>query len=434
MARFGRVLTAMVTPFTDDGALDLAAAARLARWLVANGNEGLVVAGTTGESPTLTHSEQAELVAAVVQAVDVPVVAGAGSNDTRAAMELSEACAAAGAAGLLHVAGYYNRPSQAGLETHFRHCAAATDLPVIIYDIPARTGRKITTETLVRLAHEVPNIVALKDAAGSVDETARLLALAPDDFEVYSGDDSLTLPLLAVGATGVIGVASHWASRLMLDMIEAFEEGRTAEAAAINRRLIDSYRFESSDDAPNPVPAKCMMRLMGMPTGPCRLPMGPEPDGLEDRAHQVLAALNEPEPPTPDTPASELAASEPVASDAVASDTPALDTSAHETPDSDLAASDTAASEPVASDTPASEPAAPDTPASDTAVSEPAASDTSAPDASDSQASAPQDWMQSPPSPHPPLPLQQQPTQSSTPQPPPPPPPPPPSPPPFPAG
>ena len=296
MARFGRVLTAMVTPFTEDGALDLDGAARLARWLVANGNEGLVVAGTTGESPTLTHTEQAELVAAVVEAVDVPVVAGAGSNDTRAAIDLTERCANAGADGILHVAGYYNRPSQAGLDSHFRHCADATDLPTIIYDIPGRTGRKVATETMARLAHEVPNIVGLKDAAGSPGETARLLEMAPDGFEVYSGDDSLTLPLLSIGAVGVIGVATHWAGLQMAAMFDAFESGRVAEAAAINRRLLDSYDFETGDAAPNPVPTKCMMRVLGLPAGPCRLPMGPEPSGLEDRAREVLAALRGSEP------------------------------------------------------------------------------------------------------------------------------------------
>ena len=297
MGRFGRVLTAMVTPFTEDGALDLDGAARLARWLAANGNEGLVVAGTTGESPTLTHTEQAELVAAVVGAVDVPVVAGAGSNDTRAAIDLTERCADAGADGILHVAGYYNRPSQAGLDAHFRHCADATDLPVVIYDIPGRTGRKVATETLARLAHDVPNIVGLKDAAGSPGETARLLEMAPDGFEVYSGDDALTLPLMAVGAVGVIGVATHWAGLQMAAMFDAFESGRVAEAAAINRRLLDSYDFETGDAAPNPVPTKCMMRVLGLPAGPCRLPMGPEPSWLEDRAREVLAALRDSEPP-----------------------------------------------------------------------------------------------------------------------------------------
>lgn len=295
-ARFGRVLTAMVTPFAEDGALDLDGAARLARWLVANGNEGLVVAGTTGESPTLTHTEQAELVAAVVDAVDVPVVAGAGSNDTRAAIDLTERCTRAGADGILHVAGYYNRPSQAGLDSHFRHCADATDLPIIVYDIPGRTGRKVATETLARLAHEIPNIVGLKDAAGSPAETARLLQMAPAGFEVYSGDDSLTLPLLSIGAVGVIGVATHWAGLQMAAMFDAFEGGRVAEAAAINRRLLDSYDFETGDAAPNPVPTKCMMRVLGLPAGPCRLPMGPEPSGLEDRAREVLAGLRGSDP------------------------------------------------------------------------------------------------------------------------------------------
>lgn len=291
MARFGRVITAMATPFASDGALDLKGAARLARWLVEQGNEGLVVAGTTGESPTLTHDEQIDLVAAVVDAVDVPVVAGAGSNDTRAAVELTERVTAVGAAGVLHVAGYYNRPSQAGFGIHFRACAESTDLPVMIYDIPARTGRKIAAETMAELAHEVGNIVALKDAAGRPDETARLLSLVPDSFEVYSGDDALTLPLLAVGAAGTIGVATHWAGRDVVEMFDAFERGDNRSAAAVNRRLLDSYAFEASDAAPNPVPVKCVLRVLGLPSGPCRLPMGPEPEHLEGEARRLLAGL-----------------------------------------------------------------------------------------------------------------------------------------------
>lgn len=291
MARFGRVLTAMVTPFTPDGELDLDGAQELAQWLVQTGSQGLVVAGTTGESPTLTHDEQVDLVAAVVAAVDAPVVAGAGSNDTRAAIDLTERCAAAGATGLLHAAGYYNRPSQAGLADHFRACAAATDLPIVIYDIPVRTGRKIATETMADLAHELPNIAAVKDAAGNPGETARLLSLAPAGFEVYSGDDSLTLPLMAVGAAGVIGVATHWAATETAAMFDAFERGDVAAAAAVNASLIPSYGFETSDAAPNPVPTKCALRLLGQPAGPCRLPMGPEPPGLESQARSVLTDL-----------------------------------------------------------------------------------------------------------------------------------------------
>jgi 4-hydroxy-tetrahydrodipicolinate synthase len=291
MPRFGRVLTAMITPFAADGSLDIEGARTLARWLVENGNDGLVVAGTTGESPTLSQDEQIELIAAVCDAVDVPVVAGAGSNDTRVAVENSRRAAEAGAAGLLQVAGYYNRPSQAGLAAHFRACAEASDLPNVIYDIPVRTGRKIATATLVELAHDVPNIVALKDAAGDPAETARLLDLAPDGFEVYSGDDSLTLPLLSIGAVGTIGVATHWVAPEVGRMIAAFHAGDVGKAAAMNRALIPSYDFETGDAAPNPGPSKCVMRVLGLPAGPCRLPMGPEPDGLEDAARALLDEL-----------------------------------------------------------------------------------------------------------------------------------------------
>jgi 4-hydroxy-tetrahydrodipicolinate synthase len=291
MARFGRVLTAMVTPFDGRGRLDLDGAAKLAAWLVDQGNDGLVVAGTTGESPTLTHDEQIELVRTVCQAVSVPVLAGAGSNDTRAAVELTQRAAEAGAAGILSVSPYYNRPSQAGIVQHFRAVAEATELPVLLYDIPVRTGRKVDTATLLTLAHEVPNIVGLKDAAGNPAETAALLAQAPADFEVYSGDDAVTLPLLAIGAVGVIGVATHWAAREMHDLIDAFFAGDVERARDLNRRLVPSYAFESGDLNPNPVPTKAMLKVLGMPGGDCRPPMGPEPDDLQDRARRVLAGL-----------------------------------------------------------------------------------------------------------------------------------------------
>ncbi|MYH96831.1 MAG: 4-hydroxy-tetrahydrodipicolinate synthase [Acidimicrobiia bacterium] len=289
MARFGKVLTAMVTPFRDDGSLDLETAASLAQWLSDNGSDGLVVAGTTGEAPTLTHDEQIDLIGAVVAAVDIPVVAGAGSNDTAAAVELTERAQEAGADGILSVAPYYNRPSQAGLAKHFASVAAATDLPVIIYDIPVRTGRKVDTATLLDLAHGVANIVGVKDAAGDPAETAGLIAQAPDDFEVYSGDDSLTLPLLSVGAVGVIGVATHWAGAEHAEMIAAFEKGDVAAARQINASLMPSYDYETGLAAPNPIPAKAMMRLIGLPVGRCRPPLDVEPDGLIEAAAEVLA-------------------------------------------------------------------------------------------------------------------------------------------------
>ena len=287
--RFGRVVTAMVTPFTDDGALDLSGAADLARWLVDCGNEGLVVAGTTGESPTLSHTEQIDLIAAVVEAIDVPVLAGAGSNDTAAAVELTEKATAAGAHGILSVTPYYNRPPQAGLVGHFRAVAAATHLPVVIYDIPVRTGRKVDTATLLALAHGTDNIAGIKDAAGDPAETGRLIAEAPDGFEVYSGDDGMTLPLLAVGAVGVIGVATHWTAAEHVALFDAWQRGDVAAARALNAALGPSFDYESALEAPNPIPTKALLRVLGRPAGPCRPPLDTVPDDLADNARAVLA-------------------------------------------------------------------------------------------------------------------------------------------------
>ena len=289
--RFGRLITAMITPFTPDGALDLDGAVALASWLVEQGNDGLVLAGTTGESPTLTHDEQIALVEAVSGAVDCHVIAGAGSNDTAAAVELTRRCSAAGADAILTVTPYYNRPSQLGLFNHFRSVAEATDLPVMLYDIPPRSGRKIHTDTILRLADEVPNIVAVKDATGDVAETARLVAASPAGFEVYSGEASLTLALLAVGVVGAVSVASHWATPETVVMMDAFFSGDVAAATEANRRLIPSWDFESGDLTPNPIPSKAMMKVLGMPGGDCRPPMGPEPADLADRARLVLAGL-----------------------------------------------------------------------------------------------------------------------------------------------
>ena len=293
MARFGQTLTAMISPFSADESLDLEGAQKLAKWLIANGNDGLVIAGTTGEAPTLTHDEQIALIEAVVDAVDVPVIAGTGSNDTRAAVELTERATAAGATAILSVTPYYNRPSQEGIMAHFRACAGATDLPVILYDIPGRTGRKIDTENIIALAQE-SNIVGLKDAAGNPAETARVIAALGPDFDVYSGDDGLTLPLLSVGACGVIGVATHWAGVETNQMIEAFRRGDVAEATRLNQLLLESWDIETGDLRPNPIPSKTMLRLLGLPGGQCRLPMGPEPVGLEDECRKVLSNLGRP--------------------------------------------------------------------------------------------------------------------------------------------
>jgi len=293
MARFGQVLTAMVSPFDDDDNLDVDGAQKLAQWLVANGNDGLVIAGTTGESPTLTHDEQIDLIAAVADAVDVPVIAGTGSNDTRAAVDLTKRATEVGATGILSVTPYYNRPSQEGIVRHFEAVAASTDLPVMLYDIPVRTGRKVETTNLIRLSR-VENIVALKDAAGNPGETAVVIAETGSDFDVYSGDDSQTLPLLAVGAAGVVGVATHWCGVETKAMVQAFAAGNVVEATKINQKLLASWDFETGDIAPNPVPSKTMLRLLGLPGGACRPPMGPEPEWLADDARKVLSNLGRP--------------------------------------------------------------------------------------------------------------------------------------------
>lgn len=291
MARFGEVITAMVTPFRDDSSLDVDGAAVLARWLVDHGSDGLVLAGSTGESSTITAAEQLELARVVADAVTVPVILGVGGNDTAHTVGLARSAAATGAAGVLAVTPYYNRPSQAGIEAHFRAVAAATDLPVVLYDIPVRTGRAIATDVVLGLARDVANIVAVKDATGDVSQGARRVAGAPPGFELYSGDDSLTLPFLSVGGVGVISVASHWAGVEMGEMITAFGKGDVAAATRMNQRLVESFDFESGDAHPNPIPTKAMLRTMGLPAGLTRPPMGPCPDGLEDRARQVLKNL-----------------------------------------------------------------------------------------------------------------------------------------------
>ena len=288
---FGRILTALITPFSSDGSVDLDVAQQLARRLVEEGNEGLVVCGTTGESPTLSDDEKLAMFSAVIEAVDVPVVAGTVGNNTAHSIELSLKAKSLGVHGILSLCPYYNRPSQAGIEQHLRAIAQAVDLPQVIYDIPVRTGRKVSTEVLLRLAHEEKNIIGVKDAAGNPAETARLIREAPADFEVYSGDDGLTLPLLSIGAVGTIGVATHWTAPDHVEMFAALETGDLAAATAVNQRMLPSFAFETGDLTPNPIPSKAMMRTLGFEVGQCRLPLGDAPQGLEDEARRVYAEL-----------------------------------------------------------------------------------------------------------------------------------------------
>jgi 4-hydroxy-tetrahydrodipicolinate synthase len=290
--RFGRVITAMVTPFDDDGALDLGVAIELARWLVAHGSDGLVLTGSTGESSVLTDDEKVALWEAVAGTVSVPVIAGTGSNDTAHSLDMTRRAAGCGVDGVLVVTPYYNRPSQGGIHEHFRACAeAAGDLPVMLYDIPVRSGRRIAIDTMLRLAREVHNIVALKDAAADPPTTAHLIAQAPAGFEVYSGDDIMTLPFLAVGAVGVVSVAAHWIGPQFRQVVDAFLAGDLDRAIAGNAELLDSFDFESTPEFPNPLPAKAVMRALGLRVGQCRLPMGPSTPELDAQAAKVLASL-----------------------------------------------------------------------------------------------------------------------------------------------
>ena len=291
MPRFGQVLTAMVTPFHADGSLNLDGAVKLARWLQDNGNDGLVLAGTTGESSTLTDDEKLSLFSAVAKAVTIPVIAGTGSNDTAHSVHLTKEASKLGVAGILAVCPYYNRPSQAGIDAHIRAMCAATLLPVVIYDIPVRTGRKISTTTLAALATEVKNVVGVKDAAGNPGESARLMGMVPSSFELISGDDGLTLPLMAVGCTAVIGVATHWTGIDHQEMFTKWNAGDVAGARKVNARLVESFAFETGDDNPNPLPTKVMMNHLGLGVGEARLPMGPPPAGLAERAAKVMANL-----------------------------------------------------------------------------------------------------------------------------------------------
>lgn len=291
MARFGRVLSAMVTPFDGNGDLDVDGAARLAKWLQDQGHDGLVIAGTTGEAPTLTDDERLSLFAAVIGAVTIPVVAGTGTNDTAHSVHLTREAKALGAAGILAVCPYYNRPSQSGIEAHMRAIAAASDLPVMIYDIPVRSGRKMESAMMLRLAREVPTVLALKDAAGNPGATASVVRDAPAGFEVYGGDDIFTLPLLAVGAVGTVGVATHWTAPDHQEMFDLWEKGDTRAARLVNARLLESFAFETGDEAPNPIPTKAVLRHLGLPAGQARLPMGDAPTWVDAKVPEILANL-----------------------------------------------------------------------------------------------------------------------------------------------
>jgi len=290
-APFGRVLTAMVTPFGADGAVDLVLAARLAEHLVDHGSDGLVLCGTTGESPTLSWQEQHQLFAAVKEAVAgrANLLAGSGSNCTAEAVEATREAAALGADGAMVVVPYYNKPPQDGLEAHFRAVAAAApELPLMLYNIPGRTGCSLAPDTVARLL-DCPNVISFKAASGTTEEVSQLRALCGERLAIYSGDDALTLPMLAVGAAGVVSVASHLVGPAIRAMVQAFLAGENAAALALHEQLLPL--FKALFCTTNPVPVKAALEIAGWPVGAPRLPLLSAESDVRQRLHSVLAAL-----------------------------------------------------------------------------------------------------------------------------------------------
>jgi 4-hydroxy-tetrahydrodipicolinate synthase len=272
MVNFGRVLTAMVTPFTVEGDVDYQAASKLALRLVENGSDGLVIAGTTGESPTLSIDEKLRLFSTVVETVGgkAIVIAGTGTNDTKKSIELTKEAEKTGVDGIMAVAPYYNKPPQEGLFQHFKAIAETTSLPVMIYNIPGRTGINIAPQTMARLA-QVDNIVALKEAAGDLNQAAEMTRILPKDFLVYSGDDSLTLPIMSVGGVGIVSVAAHVVGRRIKAMVDDYVQGRIEEAAKTHRELLPLFKvlFITA----NPIMVKSALKLLGFEVGTLRLPL-----------------------------------------------------------------------------------------------------------------------------------------------------------------
>lgn len=290
MRNFGNVLTAMVTPFKSDLSVDWKRAEELAVYLAENGSDGLVVHGTTGESPTLTHEEEYELYRVVKKAVGgrCKIIAGTGSNSTETTIKSTREAEKIGVDGIMIVVPYYNKPSPEGLYQHFKAVAEKTSLPIIIYNIPGRTGINMSPETTARIA-EIKNVIGLKDAAGSLDQTSAARQLCPKDFIIWSGDDSLTLPMLAVGATGIISVASHIAGKEIAQMVAAYRAGDVKKAMEIHLKLLPLFKvlFITS----NPSPVKYALELIGQPAGKPRLPLVEPSDTEKEQIRKVLKDL-----------------------------------------------------------------------------------------------------------------------------------------------
>lgn len=286
MVNFGRVSTAMVTPFDKKGHIDFVKTTQLINHLIENGTDSLIVAGTTGESPTLSKEEKLALFDHVVKAVDkrIPVIAGTGSNDTYASIELTKKAEQLGVDAVLVVVPYYNKPNQEGLYQHFKAIAASTTLPVMLYNVPGRTVANLLPETVIRLS-EISNIVAVKEASGNLNAMTHIIANTPDDFLLYSGDDGITVPVLSIGGTGVVSVASHVIGKEMQDMINAFLNRELEVAAKLHQKLLPI--MEGMFAAPSPAPVKTALQLKGLDVGSVRLPLVP----LTEHERAELASI-----------------------------------------------------------------------------------------------------------------------------------------------
>lgn len=288
---FGRLLTAMVTPFNADGSVNYEKAADLAEWLINNGSDGLVVAGSTGEAATMSAEEKLELFRVVVNRINkrVPVIAGTGSNNTADSVKMTKMAEAMGVDGALIVGPYYNKPTQKGFYQHFAAVAQSTGLPIIVYNVPGRTASNISPAIVARLAADFENIVAIKEAAGNVAQVAELYSVLPEEFTIYSGDDGLIIPFMSVGATGLISVLSNIGGGILQDVMQAYEDGRVREAAKLNARMVPLANAMFIET--NPIPVKAAVTLVtGIDAGQPRLPLTPmEP---ENKA-KMVAVLQE---------------------------------------------------------------------------------------------------------------------------------------------
>lgn len=288
---FGRLLTAMVTPFNADGSINYEAGADFADWLLANGSDGLVVEGSTGEAATMDMDEKIKFMQTIVARVNgrAKIVAGAGTNCTASTIDLVKKMDACGVDGVLVVGPYYNKPTQEGYYQHFAAVAKATKLPIIVYNVPGRTGGNIAPETVARLAADFSNIVAIKEAAGNVAQTAELYRVLPEDFSIYSGDDGLILPFLSVGACGLISVLANVNGNILQQLMQAYSEGRVKDAADLNKVMVPLAKAMFIES--NPIPIKAAVtKVTGIEAGAPRLPLTPISAAAEAKLDAALKA------------------------------------------------------------------------------------------------------------------------------------------------